>query len=100
MHCDHDVFLRAIRDKRKIKLTFVSQERNQNKTKLFGPIKYGTNAVGVDPDCYYVWDFEGKGEDDFLVLIPSEIESIELAAEPFDLVHFFSDLRKKREKGN
>ena len=100
MHCDHDVFLRAIRDKKKIELTFVDDERDQNKTKLFGPIKYGTHAAGIDPDCYYVWDFEGKGDNDFLVLAPSEIESIELAEEPFDLLRFFSDLHKKRDSQN
>ena len=94
MHRDHDIFIRSIRDKKKIKLTFVSNERGDTRNGLFGPIFYSTSVAGNDSDCYYLWDFESSSGNHFLGLPPSQIMSMELTKETFDLVEFFTSRRE------
>lgn len=97
MHRDHDIFVKSIRDKKKIKLTFVSNEHGDTRDGLFGPIFYSTSVAGDDSDCYYLWDFESSTGNHFLGLPPSQITRMELTKEPFDLVEFFTS---KREPGD
>jgi hypothetical protein len=90
MHRNHDIFVRAIRDKHKVKLTFFSNEKGDIRDGLFGPIFYSPSTAGNDSDCYYLWDFEAGNSNNFLGLPPSQIVRMELAREPFDLVEFFT----------
>lgn len=97
MHRDHDIFAKSIRDKKKVKLIFVSNERGDTRDGLFGPIFYSTSVAGDDSECYYLWDFESNTGNHFLGLQPSQILRIELSKESFDLVEFFTS---KREPGD
>lgn len=90
MHRNHDIFVKAIRDKNKVKLTFFSEENGDIRDGVFGPIFYSPSVTGDDSDCYYLWDFEGGNSSNFLGLPPSQIVGIELTEEPFDLVEFFT----------
>ena len=90
MHNDHDTFVRAIQEKRKVKLTLPSKEQGCNAEKLCGPIFYSASAEAGGSGCYYLWDFEAVAGNQFLGLLPSQIVGIELAEEPFDLVGFFT----------
>lgn len=90
MHRNHDIFVGAIRDKHKVKLTFFSNENGDIGDGLFGPIFYSPSTAGNDSDCYYLWDFEGADSNHFLGLPPSQIVRMELTEEPFDLVEFFT----------
>jgi hypothetical protein len=94
MHRDHDTFARAIRDKRKIKLTLPSKEPGGSANKLCGPLYYSASAAEGDLGCYYLWDFESGTGNNFLGLLPSQIASMELTEEPFDLVKFFASGRE------
>jgi len=94
MHRDHDIFVKSIRDKKKVILTFVTNERGEIRDGLFGPIFYSTSVAGDDSDCYYLWDFESSTGNHFLGLPPSQIMRIKLAREPFDLVEFFTSRRE------
>ena len=97
MHRDHDIFVKSTRDKKKIKLTFVSNERGEIRDGLFGPIFYSTSVAGDDSDCYYLWDFESATGNNFLGLPPSQIASMELNKETFDLVEFFTSKREDND---
>ncbi len=97
MHRDHDIFVKSIRDKKKVKLTFVSNERGDTKDGLFGPIFYSTSVAGKDSDCYYLWDFESGTGNYFLALPTSQIVCMALTKEHFDLVEFFTS---RRESGD
>jgi hypothetical protein len=97
MHHDHDIFVKSIRDKKKVKLTFVSNERGDNKDGLFGPIFHSTSIAGRDSDCYYLWDFESNTGNHFLRLPPSQIVSMKSTKEHFDLVEFFTSRREPDE---
>jgi len=94
MHSDHDIFVQAMRDKRKVKLTFSSKEHGGRADKLCGPVFYSASAGGDDSGCYYLWDFESSSGNHFLVLPPSQIVGIELAEEHFDLIEFLTSGRE------
>jgi len=94
MHRDHDIFAKSIQDKKKIKLTFIINERGDIRDGLFGPIFYSTSVAGKDSDCYYLWDFESDTGNYFLGLPPSQIVSMEVTKEHFDLVEFFTSGRE------
>ena len=90
MRCNHDNFVRAIRDKMKVKLTFCSEERRGRPSLPCGPIIFSPQVAGEDSACYYFWDFESHTGGSLLVLSPSQIASMELTNEPFDLEAFFT----------
>jgi hypothetical protein len=94
MHSDHNIYAKAIRDKKKVKLTFFGNEHGDIGDGLFGPIFYSSSAAGNDSDCYYFWDFGSVTNNNFLGLPPSQIVRMELTKEPFDLVEFFTSRRE------
>jgi hypothetical protein len=94
MHVDHEIFVEAIRNKRKVELTFLSNEDGDKKDKLCGPIFYSASVTGKDSGCYYLRDFDSDSGNHFLGLLPSQIVSTELTEEPFDLVEFFTSPRE------
>ncbi len=93
MHRDHNIFAKAIQEKKKVKLTFDSNEHNDTKEGLFGPIFFSKSRAGGDPDRYYLWDFDSEADNHFLGLVPSRIASMNLSEEPFDCVEFFTSKR-------
>ncbi|MHC4110786.1 MAG: hypothetical protein ACYSUY_06910 [Planctomycetota bacterium] len=93
MHRDHDIFAKAIQEKKKVKLTFFANEHDDIRNGLFGPIFYSPSAAGDNPSCYYLWDFESEAGNNFLGLPPSRIASMKLGEEPFDCVEFFTSKR-------
>jgi hypothetical protein len=93
MHLEHDIFVKAIRDKKRIKLTFLNKEHGNIGDGLFGPVFYSPSASGDDSDFYYLWDFESGTGNNFLGLPPSQIVRMELTKEPFDLVELFTSRR-------
>ena len=93
MHRDHNIFAKAIQEKKKVNLTFYSNEHKDTKEGLFGPIFYSDFPVGGSSDCYYLWDFDSEADNNFLGLLPSRIVSMKLAEEPFDPVEFFTSKR-------
>lgn len=90
MHRDHDIFVKAIRVKKKVKLTFFHNDHGDIRNGLFGPVIYSATIAGEDSDCYYLWDFEKGIGNNFLGLPPSQIVKMELTKEPFDFVEFFT----------
>ena len=93
MHPDHDIFNRAIQEKKKVKLTFYGSERSI-KERFFGPIYYSASGREHDSDYYYLWDFETETDSDFTGLTSSQIVNMELSDEPFDFVEFFTSKRE------
>ena len=93
MHRDHDIFAKAIQEKRKIKLTFYGSEGDDIKEGLFGPVLYSESRAEGDSDCYYLWDFDSEADNSFMGLPPSRIASMKSNEEPFDCVEFFTSKR-------
>ena len=90
MHRDHNIFVEAIRTKKKVKLTFYRSNNGDARDGLFGPIFYSAAVAGGDSDCYYLWDFGTGIGNNFLGLSPSQIIRMELTKESFDFVEFFT----------
>ena len=94
MHSDHDIFIRGIEQKRRIKLTFSGKENPQNPPRQCAPLHYSKGHIeGDDLDCYYLWDFEAAQGGHFLALPPSQIARMDLAEGTFKIEHF-SDFRR------
>lgn len=95
MHRDHDVFIQAIEQKKRIKLTFYDGQTQRNITKRCAPLHYSKGQVeGDDLDCYYFWDFEAKRNSNFLALRPSQV----VAMEPSEGIFRIEDFNNRRKK--
>jgi len=84
MHRDHALFVRAIREERRVRLTRVCGGRTAELASVFVPIYYSRPVAGDDSDCYYLWGSNDDGDKRLLFLPPSQIVSIELTEEAFD----------------
>ncbi len=94
MHRDHPVFVRAIKDKRKVKLVFLSDAGGNKAEKLYSPMLYSPpiagDETGDESDCYYFWDFE-SGSGKYVLGFPSnKIVSMELTEQTFDPAEFIT----------
>lgn len=84
MHRDHDIFVRGIQERRRVRLTYFNDECKLKPARLCIPLYYSpSRAEGGDSDCYYLWDFEGSVGKRFLALPPSQIVHIKLIEQPF-----------------
>ena len=84
MLIDHDIFIQATENKKKVILTYFSGEQSLYLTRLCVPIQYNCSASEDAPDCYYFWDSEADVGERLLALSPSQIAYMELSDEIFD----------------
>ena len=86
MHSDHEIFQRGISQNRKVKLTSVSEESGRELVSLCAPLYYSRGRDDTDePGCYYLWDLEAIVGYNFVALSPSEIVSMDLTEDSFEL---------------
>ncbi len=94
MHHDHAVFVRAIKDKRKVKLVFLTDAAGTKAEKLCGPMLYSPSfardETGDELDCYYFWDFESDSGKHVLGFPSNKIVSMELTEQAFDPAEFIT----------
>ena len=85
MHEDHEIFIQAVKDRKKIILTYFCGEHSLYLTRLCVPIDYYKPAVSEGgSDCYYFWDSEANVGGRMLRLPPSQVKYMELSDETFD----------------
>ena len=105
MHRDHNNFVRAIKDRRKIRLIYSSEDDDiqaklsapmDYSTKLSAPMDYHPDRRATDKsDCYHFWDFEEGDNGAPLILEPDKIISMNLDKRTFDPSDFVTwDVRK------
>jgi hypothetical protein len=82
MHKEHGIFIRAIKDNKKVILTHHSGVEEFYITKLLVPVYYRPSVSNWSKDIYYFWDSEAKGNR-LLVLQSSQIKFMELSEESF-----------------
>lgn len=91
MHHDHDIFVRATKDKRKVLLDYFDDKHKLNFNRLCLPVYYSqAQTEGDNLDCYYLWDLASGKDKRFLGLPPSQIVSMELTEEAFDPAEFIT----------
>jgi len=89
VHSDHDIFIQGIEQKRRIKMTFSGKKKLQNLVRQCAPLYYSKGRIERDGlDSYYIWDFEATKGSHFLALLPSQIVTMELAEETFNVEDF------------
>lgn len=108
MHRDHNIFVQAIKDRRKIRLIYSSEASDtclfqaklsapmDYSTKLSAPMDYHPDRRATDKsDCYYFWDFGESNNGTPLILEPDKIISMDLDKETFDPSDFVTwDVRE------
>ena len=86
MHSDHDIFVRGIERQRRLKVTYLSDERREKLVRRCGPLYYSRGKAEADElDCYYFWDFEADEGYNFIALSPGQIISMKLTESAFGI---------------
>ena len=77
MHGHHDIFVKGIVETKKIVLTFVANENQDDVVKRCIPVDFSPGKRARDTsELYYFWDFESGQSDYLLSLPPDKIISI------------------------
>ncbi|MBN2270304.1 MAG: hypothetical protein JXN61_06805 [Sedimentisphaerales bacterium] len=84
IHEDHNKFVQAVKDRKKVIVTYYSGQYRLNLTKLCVPLQYSRSDRRNDSDCYYLWDPEGEIGSRVLVLPPSRVMYMELSDDIFE----------------
>ena len=96
MHSNHDLFIQAIKDSKKVNLTFLSQEDGSELFVQCAPMDYNPGRRAKDESDYYyfwcsdseLWCFE-KDKSSYVLTLPSNrIVSMELTENSFDPSEF------------
>ena len=84
MQDHYDIFMQAVKERRKVIVTYFSGEYNLHLTKLCVPLRYSPPDAGGESAFYYSWDSEGDVGGRVLALSSSQIIYLELGDETFD----------------
>lgn len=84
MLVDHDVFIQAVKDKKKIILTYFSGQQYLYLTRLCVPVQFSSADMEEGSECYYFWDSDADTGERLLALSPSQITNMVLSDETFD----------------
>jgi hypothetical protein len=87
----NDKFIQAIRDKRKVRVTFYSKEDGGLLTRKCAPMDYGPSRHAKQQnDRFHLWDYESDTERHSLQLNPEQISKLEVLDEIFDPSEFIT----------
>ncbi|GGY93474.1 hypothetical protein [Shewanella fodinae] len=86
---DEQLFIQAIHDKTKIRLTFASKEDGHNLTRICAPMDFGPSRRAHNQDNrYHLWDYDSDKSNHTLSLLPDQIVEMEFLEELFDPADF------------
>ncbi|HEY2354303.1 MAG TPA: hypothetical protein VGH79_05315 [Gaiellaceae bacterium] len=89
MHRDHAIFIAALADQARVRLTFFSKEDGHELVRTCAPMDYGPSRRANDrSDRYHFWDYDSDQARHTLSLLANQIRSIERLAEDFDPTEF------------
>jgi len=84
MHDNHDVFVQALRDRRKVVLAYFCPERGFGFTGLCIPVDHKPVGGREDSGHYYFWHSDRVLGERLLCLSPSHIGHMSLSEQTFD----------------
>lgn len=90
MHRDHDIFVQAIKEKRKIWLTFFNKADGDTQVRLSIPMDYEPHGIEEETSRYYLWDTDKSINGSFIILFPNNIVSMKLDKGTFDPAAFIT----------
>lgn len=91
MHSDHQEFVDALLNKKKVLLTFFSKEDGTHLLRTCAPMDFGPSRRAKDQsDRYHLWDYDSDQRNHVLSLLPNQIVKIEPLDESFDPAEFIT----------
>jgi hypothetical protein len=85
MHSDHQVFLDALRDKKRLTVSFFDRKEKRDRVRICAPLDYGPLRGANDTtERYQLWDLEGKRKPLNFALLEGDIASMKPLDETFD----------------
>lgn len=91
MHLNHQEFVTALTNKKKIMLIFFSKEDGTNLGRSCAPMDFGPSRRAKDQtDRYHFWDFDSDQKNHVLSLLPNQVVKMELFDESFDPAEFIN----------
>lgn len=93
-----DIFIKAIHEKRKLKVTFFSNEDNRSLTRSCAPLDFAPSRRAVEKNYrYHFWDYDSDKVQHTLSLNPDQLIKIDLLDETFDPAEFVIwDVKKSK----
>jgi hypothetical protein len=89
MPCSKDDFIQAIHDRKKVRLTFFSQEDRCHLTRVCAPMDFGPGRKIHDGiDRFWVWDYESDTGKHTLPLRHERIQTMTVLDDVFDPAEF------------
>ncbi len=86
-----NTFLKAIDEKKKVKVTFFSKDDGRNIIRLCAPMDFGPSRRAHNKeDRFHLWDYESDTRNHVLSLLPEQVVSIETTNENFDPSEFIT----------
>lgn len=91
MHSDHEIFVRAIHSKSKLKLTFFSKEDGTYLVRICAPMDFGVSRRARDKsNRYHFWDYNSDTKNHTLSLRSQQIVKIETTTNCFNPTEFIT----------
>lgn len=85
----HDDFIRAVNEKKKVRVTFFSKEDNGILHRKCAPMDFGASRRAKEKnERYHLWDYESDKNNHTISLSPQQIQAIEILDEDFDPSEF------------
>lgn len=82
---NHERFLEAIREKRKVRVRLYSVADGGVVDRVCAPLDYGLDVARQDGlNRYWLWDYTQKVGSETLALLPNEILDLQMLGEDFD----------------
>jgi hypothetical protein len=82
---NHERFLEAIREKRKVRVRLYSVADNGVVDRVCAPLDYGLDVARQDGlNRYWLWDYAQKAGSESVALLPQEILDLQMLGEDFD----------------
>jgi hypothetical protein len=87
MHPDHDIFVKALENKRNIEVIFFYDENDMFRVRLCASAYYGPSHIEGDSlNYYHFWDLEDGTGEEALILLADQIVTISQPEEHLELV--------------
>lgn len=84
-----EIFINAIHEKVKVKVTFFSKEDSGHLVRTCAPMDYGpSRKVKKKDDRYHMWDYDSDSGSHTLSLPVEQIKNIEILGETFNPAEF------------
>lgn len=88
---NHNQFLEALKDRKKVSVRFYSQADSGVLDRICAPMNYGPGAIHDGLNRYWLWDYASATGVHTLGLVPKQIVDLRVLGELFDPADFINE---------